>query len=202
MFTVIEDGIAPKIKTEFSSSADLCAREDIIIKQGTTAIIPLGVKIDLDYFKNRFDGKGWDKDEDEADSFNAMLHKDYIEGLIYNFLQKHFFELKLRSSMAKVLIIPNGVGEIDIDYPNEICLMVHNPLTLEYVEKIFSINKYSHLHNDFENDREKIELEYGYKISKNQAVAQIKLMSHENTLMPIEYRSYDKRVDGFGSTNK
>ena len=49
MFKIIEGGTKPHIKTEFSSSADLCAREKVVIGAGETKIIPLGVIIDLEY---------------------------------------------------------------------------------------------------------------------------------------------------------
>lgn len=38
MFTILKGGVAPKIKTEFSSSADLCSRGDITIGAGETKL--------------------------------------------------------------------------------------------------------------------------------------------------------------------
>lgn len=184
MFEILKGGTAPKIKTEFSSSADLCSRVDITIGAGETKIIPLGVKIDLEQIKNICFGeyKSFMKMQDPKNGFTSTQFQE-----AYNsFLKSHFFELKLRSSLAVKagLIIANGVGEIDIDYPDEIGLIVHNPVRVFNLlsgEECFDSGKF-------------------VTIKAGERVAQIKLMPHKNYLMPNEYRSTDKRVGGFGST--
>lgn len=46
---------------------------------------------------------------------------------IYDCYQDLEIQLRLRSSLGKKgLIIPNGVGTIDLDYPGEIKLMIYN----------------------------------------------------------------------------
>lgn len=187
MFTILKGGVAPKIKTEFSSSADLCSRGDITIGAGETKIIPLGVKINLDYFKDNFIEKTYTKDDDN----------NILKGVVFNqyeyshFLKSHFLELKLRSSLAikKGLIIANGTGEIDLDYPDEIGLIVHNPVRVKQIVE-------NGVNYTILEDREDTEV----TIKAGERVAQIKLMPHKNYLMPDEYRSDDKRVGGFGST--
>lgn len=184
MFTILKGGVAPKIKTEFSSSADLCSRGDITIGAGETKIIPLGVKIDLEQIKNICfeEYKEFMKIQDPKNGFTTTQFQEAYT----KFLGSHFFELKLRSSLAvkKGLIIANGVGEIDIDYPDEIGLIVHNPVRVFNIlsgEECFDSGKF-------------------VTIKAGERVAQIKLMPHKNYLMPNEYRSTDKRVGGFGST--
>lgn len=188
MFKIIEGGTKPHIKTEFSSSADLCAREKVVIAAGETKIIPLGVIIDLEYFETLFNPDGlYFKSARKGNLYS----KDEISKQKYEyekFLKSHFFELKLRSSLAvkKGLIIANGVGEIDIDYPDEIGLIVHNPIR---VFKLLSGE------SCFESGS-------SVTIEAGERVAQIKLMPHKNYLMPDEYKSIEKRTGGFGSTDK
>lgn len=199
MFTIIEGGTKPHIKTEFSSSADLCAREKVVIGAGETKIIPLGVKIDLKFFETFFnpDGLFFDhaRQGDLYSEDEVLKQKWEYE----KFLQSHFFELKLRSSLAvkKGLIISNGVGEIDIDYPDEIGLIVHNPIRQNgpyeaelKEDEISASTSYMKFIGNY------------VTIEAGERVAQIKLMPHKNYLMPDEYKSTEKRTGGFGSTNK
>lgn len=210
MFEILEGGTQPKIKTVYSSSADLYAREDVIIQAGETKIIPLGVKIDLSQIKEIVEAQFEQEsifDEDGTDCIK--------QGVFANFMMKHFFELKLRSSLAKKLIIPNGVGEIDIDYPEEIGLMVHFPVSLEAVELLSQLNALKMIGHNDGNSPEQIEKagkifaeasphkdKIVYKIKAGERVAQIKLMEHKNFMMPFSYRSDEKRTSGFGSTGK
>ena len=192
MFKIIEGGTKPHIKTEFSSSADLCAREKIVIGAGETKIIPLGVKIDLKFFETFFnpDGLFFDhaRQGDLYSEDEVLKQKWEYE----KFLKSHFFELKLRSSLAvKGLIISNGVGEIDIDYPDEIGLIVHNPISGIDENGLFN-------GADDKTSKDKT----CFLIEAGERVAQIKLMPHKNYLMPDEYKSTEKRTGGFGSTNK
>ena len=184
MFTILKGGVAPKIKTEFSSSADLCSRGDITIGAGETKIIPLGVKIDLEQIKNICfeEYKEFMKIQDPKNGFTTTQFQE-----AYNiFLKSNFFELKIRSSGStkKGLIIANGTGEIDLDYPDEVGLIVHNPIKAQDLVK-------------FVNEKEPLP---SITIKAGEPIAQIKLMPHKNYLMPNKYRSTDKRVGGFGST--
>jgi len=144
MLKTIKGGTPPIIKTKYSSSADLFARETVSIKPSDTALIPLGVKIDF----------------------------SQLTELIKS---TSFLELKIRSSIAYVhkLIVPNGVGEIDIDYPDEIKLLVYNGNN-----HIVTVKEHSR-------------------------IAQIKLMKHEmNSNLFSNFKSNTTRVGGFGSTDE
>ncbi len=191
MLKVIEGGTPPKIKTKYSSSADLCSRVDIVIGAGETKIIPLGVKIDLDTFikenSKLFEMNFYESDEAGDDGTHYGICGEKVD----EFLKSHFLELKIRSSLAlKGLIVANGVGEIDIDYPDEIGLIVHNPLlSKQYVQ---NGENYTVLVDDDDNE---------YEIKAGERVAQIKLMEHKNYLMPDRFRNEDIRTGGFGSTN-
>lgn len=110
---VNNDAILPQAQTSLSAGYDVYASEDTTIKAGQTKLVPLGIALDL--------------------GANALK------------AQKGFYiGLYLRSSYgAKGLILPNGVGIIDIDYKDEIKQIIHNPLTdsAGYENKDFHIKK-------------------------------------------------------------
>lgn len=177
MFEIIEGGSTPQIKTEFSSSADLCSRTEVTIHSGETKVIPLGIKINLVELENLFIDN---LDYRDSKAGIPLMARSTKEDLFKEFLLSHFLELKIRSSLSFELIVANGVGEIDLDYPKEIGLIVHFPFK-------------------FDN---KLDLIPFHTIKAGERVAQIKLMEHKNFLMPSEYRLNKKRTGGYGSTNK
>ena len=153
MFKVLDGATAPTRATKYSAMVDLYARESVVIGAGETKIVPLGVKVD----------KGSIKD--------SLEDWEHIGG----FMESHFIELHPRSSLrAKGLIV--GVGVIDLDYPDEIGLIVHNPIA----------NDIKHNSNG------------DYTINKGDKVAQCTLMEHKGSLLGIE--SDAERSGGFGST--
>ena len=158
MFKVLDGATAPTRATKYSAMVDLYAREDVVIGAGETKIVPLGVKIDRGWFPNMY-----------------PIDIENMERCMYDFYSRHFLELHPRSSLrAKGLII--GVGVIDLDYPDEIGLIVHNPIA----------NDIKHNSNG------------DYTINKGDKVAQCTLMEHKGYLLGIE--SDTERVSGFGST--
>lgn len=101
MFILLDPKCNPTKATEFSSCVDLYARVGMSILKRGTACVPLGIQ----------------------------LHQSYLrEKLGENFMRAHSFELKCRSSLPlrKSLIVANAVGEIDLDFPDEICILLHN----------------------------------------------------------------------------
>jgi len=180
MFTIIKGGKKPIIKTEFSSSADLCARIDVTLRPGETKAIPLGVIIDLEAVKQSYFNE---VTNERIDLGLPALTKDVFEKLWIKFQKANCFLLKIRSSPSFELIIANGEGEIDMDYPKEIGIILHNPLRLK------------------ENANE-IDFDRTVDIKAGTPIAQIKLTPHHNYLMGDEYRLNKKRVGGYGSTNQ
>jgi len=160
MFKVLTEGCKPTRGTKYSACVDLYSSQDVVIGAGETKIIGLGVAIDelelreieLDYKNNRF-------------------------------LSSHYLQVALRSSLGKAgLIMPNGVGIIDMDYKDEIKIIIHNPLNLD----------------DAYQSANSIEPE-DYKISKGQRIAQTTLLEHKSYLFGIE--SDVVRNGGLGSTD-
>lgn len=104
-------------------------------------------------------------------------------------MQKHYLEVALRSSLGvKGLIIANGIGIIDLDYPDEIGLIVHNPNRIQLSE------------NKQTGDMWIKELKNDYQIKKGDKVAQCTLKEHKGYLMGYETETL--RTGGFGSTDK
>ncbi|WP_294953699.1 hypothetical protein [Sulfurovum sp.] len=147
MFLSINDGILPTRKTRYSAGYDVCSNEDVIIEAGETKLVSLGIALDQEWIQ---------KNTNET------------------FREQNYWGLHIRSSLAlKGLIIGNSVGIIDIDYPDEIKLIIHN--TTGEVKSI----------------------------SKKDRIAQLILHQHNGikylkNLFSIE----ENRIGGFGSTNK
>lgn len=173
MFKVLDEVCEPKRATKYSACVDLFAREDIHIEAGETKIVPLGVKINSDFFI-------YEIGKINVDAGGIVTSPDNASEIIDLFLKSHYLALFVRSSLAlKGLIIPNGQGVIDLDYPDEIGLMVHYPLMLSSYDDrpIFKSR---------------------FKINKGDKVAQCTLMEHKSYI--LGYETEIKRKGGFGST--
>jgi len=166
MFKVLDEVCEPRRGTKYSAYVDLFARDDVVIGAGETKVVKLGVKLDLEKMFNH-------------------IHKDRktITTLeLENFMRYFYLEVALRSSLAvKGLIIANGIGIIDLDYPDEIGLIVHNPISLD--DAFYASQNRS---------------TFGFKISKGDKVAQCTLKEHKGYFMG--YKSDVVRDGGFGST--
>ena len=109
MFKILDEVCTPKRGTKYSAYVDLFSAEDITIGSGETKIVKLGVKIDLDKLAKTL--------YDVSYSYILKAHNKLLQEDFHNFLQKHYLEIALRSSLgAKGLIIANGIGVIDLDY--------------------------------------------------------------------------------------
>lgn len=99
MLKVINGGIAPTRGSKYSAAIDLYSNENVTIGAGETKIIPLGVCLDEDNFP------------------------------IYVANNKHklYLQLEPRSSLRTKGLIA-GTGVIDIDYKDEIGIIIHNPI--------------------------------------------------------------------------
>ena len=171
MFKVIDEVCTPQRGTKYSAYVDLFARESVSVGAGETNIIPLGIKIDSNFFI-------YEIGEIDVDAGGRILSFGKSEK-VDKFLKSHYLEVALRSSLAvKGLIIPNGIGIIDLDYLDEIGLIVHYP----YSETIYKVN------------------DKRFKIKKGDKVAQCTLKEHKGYLMG--YESDVVRNGGYGSTDK
>lgn len=201
MFKILDGVCTPKRGTKYSAYVDLFAREDCTIGAGETKIVKLGVKIDLDKLKSNWINKsGLIFEPIEA-------KKTLIEFGFNHFLKSHYLEIALRSSLGvKGLIISNGIGIIDLDYPDEIGLIVHNPLKKKHIMNILSeteengYNMMGHKQTYSVKEVDFIEKENEpFVISKGDKIAQCTLKEHKGYLMG--YETEILRTGGFGSTD-
>jgi len=176
MFKVLTKGCEPTRGSKYSACVDLYAAEDVVIGAGETKLIGLGVAI-------YHDSEGWQEQLvgryiRENDILVGYEYKDVLDAVF----STNYLQLMLHSSLCKKgLIIPNGVGIIDLDYKDEINMIIHNPL---YDTKSITTD-------DFNTS---------YHIKKGDKIAQITLLEHKSYIFGIDT---DKERDGgFGSTGK
>jgi len=103
MFKVKDSRFLPQRQTAHSAGLDVKARSIICCHPQRIAFVPIGVWID-------------------------QSSHDYFE-----LRETHYIGLYIRSSLAKKgLMLANGTGIIDMDYPNEIMMMIYNAGTDSY----------------------------------------------------------------------
>jgi len=180
MFKELTEGCMPTRATKYSACVDVYASEDVVIGAGETKLVGLGIAIDDSYLFNKFR-------EHLTDDSNKSV-KLQAESQHNLFLLGHYLSLKPRSSIrAKGLISHSAV--IDLDYKDEIKMIIHNPLSFG---KIY-----------YSDDGEISSLavdDSAYKIKKGDRIGQITLLEHKSYLFGIE--SEDVREGGFGSTGE
>lgn len=182
MLKVLDDVCKPTKGSKYSAAIDLYAREDIVIGVGETVKVPLGVCIDSDFFIYEIGNINV--------ACNGEIKSDEdSSNKIDTFIKSHYLQLEPRSSLrAKGLIA--GTGIIDLDYRDEIMIILHNPLKdTDYTVR-------GNMTIEFEPDN----TYGGYKISKGEKIAQILLKEHKTYLMGID--TQEERTGGFGSTDK
>ena len=166
MLKVINNGKMGTRATKYSTALDLYANEDVVIGAGGTAIVGLGVCIDL-----------------EAIELELIMRNINPTDFSY-FLNSHYLQLNPRSSLRARGLISN-TGIIDLDYKDEIKIIIHNPHEIKY-EQSFDTGII-------------VECENQYVINKGDKIAQITLLEHESYLFNINTDT--ERDGGFGSTN-
>lgn len=159
MFKLLDEVCKPTKGSKYSAAVDLYAREDIVIGAGETVKVPLGVCVDLGYLSDIIDKEKLD-------------YKKFEQ-----FMKSHYLQLEPRSSLrAKGL--QAGTGIIDLDYKDEIMIILSNPVLKSY---------------DWGENG-------SYHIEKGDKIAQIMLCEHKTYLMGID--TQEERTGGFGSTGK
>ena len=192
MFEILDEVCTPKRGTKYSAYVDLFAREDVVIGTGETKIVKLGVKIDLEKLKYAF--FDWYSITESFENFWGELGDEY--------LKSHYLEIALRSSLGvKGLIIANGIGIIDLDYPDEIGLIVHNPIKMVFVEPIECGDEYVDISLTGSNYGcdENVKSAGRITIKKGDKVAQACLKEHKSYLLGYETETI--RTGGYGSTD-
>ena len=192
MFEVLDEVCQPKKATKYSACVDLFAREDVTIGAGETKIVPLGVKIDLKLLAKQV--------QKNNELITWVLDFENKRGEFFNtFLKSHKLDIHIRSSLSakKRLIIANGTGQIDLDYPDEIGIILHNPI--QNFSATLTSNHLDYISIDTEVDIDTYVGNTAY-IQKGDKVAQITLIEHKSYLMG--YESEEERIGGYGSTGE
>ena len=182
MFKILTSGCEPTRGSEFSACVDVYASEDVSIEAGATKLIGLGISIDLDGLLSKVIP-------------SSNVPREWYKDEVKRFLNSHYLQLMLRSSLGKKgLILPNGVGVIDLDYKDEIKMIIHNPVAYVFNEENedLSLKTYSY------TDREDLVAE-SFEIKKGDRIGQITLLEHKSFLFGINTDT--TRTGGFGSTN-
>ena len=163
MLNFKDEACRPTKGSKYSAAIDLYASEDVEIGEGETVIIPLGVTIDLELLRVSL----------------KQSKEHFYSAHVDVFRNSHYLQLEPRSSLrAKGL--QAGTGIIDLDYPDEIKLILHNPVNrVEYSSDM--------------KDKGSV-----FTIHKGDKIAQIMLCEHKTYLMGVE--TGEERVGGLGST--
>lgn len=172
MFKQENGGIMPSRETKYSVGFDVYANETVAIGAGETKLVALGISLDIEEIKKAVE----------------------VHGLNFEwFMTQHYFDLCLRSSLAlkNGLIIPNGAGKIDLDYKDEIKMIIHNPVTVKQIVENGCNYTVIEEYDDCE-----------YEIKKCDKIGQLILCRHEGWLIDEKYTKDNLRVGGFGSTGK
>ena len=184
------DAILPKRQTRFSAGYDVFANEDKVIAAGQTELIGLGIAIDLEQIKGRFIGAYLS--DNGADEY-------FDEHAFTEFKERHYFALHIRSSLRVKGLTSLGTGVIDMDFDQEVKMVINNPMVAVQCIPIKSGS------GEYIGDEYKSEgfgdLEFGaYEIKKGDKIGQLILLQHAGYLMPSEYTLDNERVGGFGSS--
>lgn len=198
MLKVINGGIVPTKGSKYSAAIDLYANEDVVIGAGETAIVGLGVCIDIvkliassRYANLKLKHVSTNKDDE-------------------NFLKSHYLQLEPRSSLrAKGL--QAGTGVIDLDYEDEIKIILHKPIDVHQSKFMIDAGflglncglkglDFDREMDKFKEKNKDVIFSSTYKIKKGDKIAQIMLKEHKSYLFGID--TEEERVGGFGSTNK
>lgn len=151
----------PQSKTIYSAGFDICSNETIKIYPHDTVLIGTAIALDIEKMYKELS-------EELKGANGAILTRDQFEV----FLRGHFLDLRPRSSIRMRGLSFLGDGTIDLDYKDEIMLLVHN-------------------HNK----------EGWVTINKGDPIGQLILMPHAGVMLS-NYQTQNERVGGFGSTDE
>jgi len=142
----LENCTEPTKGSKYSAAVDLYSSQTTTMYPGTTHIIGLGVKIS----------------KEQLEKLTPEIRE--------HFMLRHYLALHPRSSFRAKGMVSN-TGIIDMDYPDEIKIILHYP----------------------EGSDQK-----PFEIKKGDRIAQIMLMSHDSMLLNVH--SEEERTGGIGST--
>ena len=193
MFKLINGGDKlPLRATRYSSGFDVFANEDKVIAAGQTELIGLGIAIDLAQ-ESAYEMMGLTV----YGSDRAIVEK------ITKFKSTYYLELHIRSSLRAKGLTSLGTGVIDMDFDQEIKMVIHNPIKMVFIEPIEIGDEYVDISvtgSAYGAENQNIKSQGKIKINKGDKIGQLILKRHEGYLLPQEYTLDNERVSGFGSS--
>lgn len=124
---------------------------------------------------------------------------------------RHYLELHPRSSL-RAKGIGGGVGIIDIDYPDEIKIVLSNMIKMDTVDvaiRLFDMGRTALMLDAtkevIDEQMRAFALQYrdalgNISIKRGDKIGQLILKRHDGYLLPTEYTVTAERTGGFGST--
>jgi len=181
---VKKDATLPTRESKYSACVDVYANENVIISAGETKLVRLGITIDF--------SDNWKYKNGMVDSFSFKANENLDEHQSFRYFKKsHYLQLMLRSSLGKKgLIIPNGVGVVDLNYEDEIKIIVYNSKKVPFFKKILDfifLSNFPISSSDF-------------LIKKGDKIDQLTLLEHKSYLFEIE--SEEERSSSSSNTDK
>lgn len=177
MFKSINGGRLPERATRYSAGFDVFANEDVIIGAGETKLVGLGIALD-------------------TLGLELLAHSIHCDskGIDYErFAMSHYFALHIRSSLRAKGLTSLGTGIIDMDYRDEIKMVISNPISGHKIRP--SDGSFAYYTASANNISSQC-----YLIRRGDKIGQLILCRHEGWLLPSEYTKDEERNGGFGST--
>jgi len=176
MFKSVNGGKLPTRATKYSACVDVYTNEDVVIGAGETKFVGLGIMIDDELIR-------------KAVAMENIGLKERLKLYEYEFFKKsHYLQSTLHPLLSeKGLILSSGGVIINMDYRDEIKMIVHNPLTRDNQIVVHTL--------DGENIRYEPII-----IKKGDRIGQITLLEHKSYLFGID--TEEERTGDFGSTGE
>ena len=151
------DARLPERATKYSAGVDVFANENVVIGAGETRLIGLGIALD-----------------------EELVHEALYRSVSMSrelWMSLHYFALHIRSSLRAKGLTSLGTGVIDMDYRDEIKMVIHNPIARlvnfqdGYTEALGTSDILA-------------QTSIGYQIKKGDKIGQLILCRHEGWLLP------------------
>jgi len=196
MFKVLTEGCKPTKATKYSAAVDVYASHDVTIGAGETKLVGLGIAINLDNLLENVpmvkDMRRWHKERFKAGIIDVS-EEDSLIPIKDEFLKSNYIQLMLNDSLAtKGLILNSGIKIFNLDFADELKMIIHNPLF--WSDHIVHSNEIG-----VSVIQQKVCKDCNFIIKKGDKIGQLILLEHKSYLMDI--KSNNERNGGFSSTD-
>ena len=151
------DARLPERATKYSAGVDVFANENVVIGAGETKLIGLGIELD------------------EELVYEALYRSVSMSRELW--MSLHYFALHIQSLLRARGLTSLGTDIINMDYRDEIKIVIHNPLRWGEVPVNDNATVYT----------KGVQHNASYVIKKGDRIGQLILCRHEGWLLPEEY---------------